>query len=186
MGEVLGFPPGSHRHNTPVPTPCLFRTARPLRRRVDAAGPVEHRQAATGLADGAPVVVGEDDPPHLDRAADAHRRGLGGEVAVAQPPQVTGAELDPDHAALGPGGQGGTEAGGRLGEERGNAAMEDSERLVHPPVDREPHHHPFGPGLEDLDVEEVVDAPLAAGLGEGPGARRSRRGGHHGSVTGRR
>ena len=63
----------------------------------------------------------------------------------------------------GPGGQCAAEAGGRLGQEGRDAAVEDPVGLVHPPVDREPHDDPFGPGLEDLDVEQLVDALAAVG-----------------------
>ena len=86
------------------------------------------------------------------------RRRLGGQVAVAHRAQVAGVQLDPDHAAARPGGQRGPEAGGRLGQEGRDAAVEDPVGLVHLPVDREAHDDPLGAGLEDLDVEQLVDA----------------------------
>ena len=61
---------------------------------------------------------------------------VGGQVAVAHRAQVAGVELDPDHAAAGLGGQRGAEAGGRLGQQGGDAAVEDAVGLVHLPVDR--------------------------------------------------
>ena len=112
-------------------------------------------------------------PPDLDGPAHPDRGGLGGEVAVAHGAQVAGVELDPDHAAVGPGGQRGPEAGGRLGQEGRDAAVEDPVGLVHLPVHREAQDDPFGAGLEDLDVEQVVDA-RAGPLGECGGVAAGR------------
>ena len=52
--------------------------------------------------------------------------------------------------------------------------MEDAVGLVHPPVHREAHDDPLGTGLEDLDVEELVDAVAAVGQrGRAVGTRPS-------------
>ena len=121
-------------------------------------GDPEHRKGAAGVADGPSVVVGQRDAPDLDGAAHPHRGGFGSEMALTHRAEMTGVELDPDDAAPGSGGQGGTEAGRRLGQKCGDATVEDPVGLVHPPVDREAHHDTLGAGLEGLDVEQVVDA----------------------------
>ena len=92
-------------------------------------------------------------------------------MAVADGAQVAGVELDPDHAAVGPGRQCSPEAGRRLGQERRDATVEDPVGLVDPPVHREAHDDPIGRGLEDLDVEQVVDAWRAVGNGRATAGR---------------
>jgi threonine aldolase len=101
-------------------------------------------------------------------------------MAVPHRTQVAGVQLDPDHATAGLGGQRGPEAGGRLGEEGRDTAVEDAVGLVHLPIDRQAHHDALGAGLEDLDVEKLVDAGTAVGQ------RRSVTGGGGGCGHGRR
>ena len=77
------------------------------------------------------------------------------------------------------------EAGGRLGEQGRDAAVEDPVGLVHLPVHREAHDDPLGPRLEDLDVEKLVDARAAVGQ-PGPVGGSGGRCGHRRMLTRRR
>jgi hypothetical protein len=89
---------------------------------------------------------------------------------------MAGAELDADHTPIRARGQGPAETGGGLGQEGRDPPVQDPVGLVDPPVDRETHHYPIGTGLQNLDVEEFVDAFAAVGE-ERPHARVGPRGG---------
>ena len=70
------------------------------------------------------------------------------------------------------------EAGGRLGQQRRDAAVEDAVGLVHPPVDGQAQDDALGAGLDGLDVEQTVDARGLVGQ-RGRGAATGRKGSGH-------
>src|SRR5579863_2494243 len=70
---------------------------------------------------------------------------------------MAGVELYTHHLALPAGGQRGAEAGGRLRQEGGHAAVQDAVGLVHLPGHGQAQDHPFGPGLDHFDIEELMN-----------------------------
>jgi threonine aldolase len=101
-------------------------------------------------------------------------------MAVPHRTQMARIQLDPDHASAGLGGQRRPETGGGLGQEGRDTAVENAVGLVHLPIDRQAHDDALGAGLDDLDVEELVDAGTAVGqcsavTGDGGGCGHGRR-----------
>ena len=178
----LHFLPGSHRHSRPMRG---FRTIR-----LCLAGPARDPSPPTGAASMTETVQRAAQMalpsssvrvmPHTCKVLpDPHRCGRGRQVSLAQGAQVAGVEFDADDALARPGGEGGAEAGGRLGEQRGDTAVEDAVGLMHLPVHGQAKDHSLRCGLEHLDAEEAVDAGGRAdpghaqsGGGGGSGHRR--------------
>ena len=70
---------------------------------------------------------------------------------------MAGVDLDAHHLAIGSGGQRRTQAGGGLGQQRRDAAVEDPVGLVDLPGQRQAEDDPGRLGFEHLDVEELVN-----------------------------
>ena len=100
----------------------------------------------------------ERDVPDLDGPALADRRRHRGQRARRRIGRRWLA-FSSMPTTLWPGGteSGAAEAGRRLGEQGGDAAVEDAERLVHLRGHRQAEDDPLGRGLDDLDVEHRAD-----------------------------
>ena len=180
----LHFLPGSHRHITPVPRRFLFLHHRSADRPDVPAGPVEdgHRAARASQ-----MARPSSSLSSMRQTWTVRPTRTGVASAVRWPSRTErrwlALSLDPDHAAVGPGGQRGPEAGGRLGQEGGDPSVEDAVGLVHPPVDGDAQDDAVRARLDELDVEQVVDALDDAGRH----ATRGRGGcGHRRMLTARR
>ena len=182
---MLHFLPGSHRHSTPVPGALPIPWTGPL---IGACGCDRSGGAARGRRARRGCSGPRRWPGRRRRSARCARPGRSDPPGPAWPSAVRWPSRTerrwlafssmPTTLRSGPGGQRSPEAGRRLGQERRHAPVEDAVGLVHLPGDREAQDHPLGSGLEDLDVEQLVDARARPS-----GRRRPSRAGRRGAWS---